>query len=441
MHTAQQQVVNHECGISAALNIRYMAWMSGCICKISALWVFVRLLGFLAVSVAPQAAMASDLPIATRVLAVGDEQAGRIVIDFDQPVDVSHSLLESPWRLVLDLDRVVFGFSDSERSLTGLATDLRYGDMDAAHSRMIFEFAEPFSVASVRGQNAGDGLPYSVIVEYRASNPETFTQARQSLLQTASVVSRLNKSDRLGANPSGQASSIFTVVLDPGHGGIDSGAVGVSGVEEKEIVLNFAETLREELEKYANIRVEMTREDDVFVRLQSRVQIARQLNAQLFVSLHADSVRESYVRGATVYTISDKASDAIAAQLASNENASDTIAGIEYDGPVSAVGDILVDLARRETVGLSVQFARLTINHLTEATQTNKNPHRYAGFRVLKAPDVPSVLVELGYLSNQEDEKQLQDPQWRQNVATELAQAIAEFGTMSGRQVARKELE
>ncbi|MEO1701893.1 MAG: N-acetylmuramoyl-L-alanine amidase [Pseudomonadota bacterium] len=386
-------------------------------------------------------AAGEELPIATRVLAVGDDQAGRIIIDFDKPVDVTHSLLESPWRLVLDTDRVVFGFLDHEKSLTGLAKDLRYGDMDATHSRMIFEFAAPFSVRSVRGQHAGDGLPYSVVVEYRGSDADTFAQQRLDMMKTASVVSRVNKSDRLGVAPISQASPVFTVVLDPGHGGIDSGAVGVSGVEEKEIVLDFAKSLREELEKYANIRVEMTREDDVFVRLKSRVQIARQLNAQLFVSLHADSVRESYVRGATVYTISDKASDAIAAQLANSENASDTIAGIEYQGAVSEVEDILVDLARRETVGLSVQFARLTINHLNEVTRTNKNPHRHAGFLVLKAPDVPSVLVELGYLSNREDEKQLQDPEWRQNVALELAQAISEFGTMSGRQVALKELE
>ncbi|MEO0544614.1 MAG: N-acetylmuramoyl-L-alanine amidase [Pseudomonadota bacterium] len=387
------------------------------------------------------AATAAQLPIATRVLAIGDENAGRIIIDFDAPVDISHSLLEGPWRLVLDTERVVFGFSDHEKTLSGLPTDMRYGDMDASHSRMIFEFSQPFSVREVRGQNGGDGLPYSVIVEYRASDADAFASQRKDMMKTASVVSRVNKSDRLGADPISSASPVFTVVLDPGHGGIDSGAVGVSGVEEKEIVLDFAKTLRDELEKYANIRVEMTREDDVFVRLQNRVQIARQSNAQLFVSLHADSVREDYVRGATVYTISDQASDAIAAQLASSENASDTIAGIEYDGALSEVEDILVDLARRETLGLSVQFARLTINHLDEVTRTNKNPHRYAGFRVLKAPDVPSVLVELGYLSNQEDEKQLKDPAWRQNVALELAQAIGEFGVMSGRQVALKEAQ
>ncbi|MEN0002253.1 MAG: N-acetylmuramoyl-L-alanine amidase, partial [Pseudomonadota bacterium] len=267
------------------------------------------------------------------------------------------------------------------------------------------------------------------------------SERRLDLIKTSSIIKSESKADRLGVPPISpdMGTSEFVVVLDPGHGGIDSGAVGVSGVKEKDIVLDFAKTLRAELEKYKNIRVELTRENDVFVRLQNRVQFARQHNAQLFVSLHADSVRQDFVRGATVYTISDKASDDVAAALAASENASDSIAGIEYDGAIAGVESILVDLARRETLGLSVQFARLTINHLRQATRTIKNPHRYAGFRVLKAPDVPSVLVELGYLSNELDEKQLRDPDWRQNVALELAEAISEFGQMSGRQVALKQ--
>lgn len=397
---------------------------------------------FIVLAAVPTVAKAAgELPIATRVLAVGDSQAGRIIVDFDKPVEVQHSLLEEPWRLVLDTDRVVFGFADYEKSFTGLVGDIRYGDMDATHSRMIFEFSDPFSIRSIKSQDAGGGLPYSVIIEYRASDPEAFSERRLDLIKTSSVIKRESKSDRLGVPPISpdMGTSEFVVVLDPGHGGIDSGAVGISGVKEKDIVLDFAKTLRAELEKYQNIRVELTRDDDVFVRLKNRVQLARQHNAQLFVSLHADSVRQDFVRGATVYTISDKASDDVAAALAASENASDSIAGIEYDGAIAGVESILVDLARRETLGLSVQFARLTINHLRQATRTIKNPHRYAGFRVLKAPDVPSVLVELGYLSNELDEKQLRDPDWRQNVALELAEAISEFGQMSGRQVALKQ--
>ncbi|MEN0001832.1 MAG: AMIN domain-containing protein, partial [Pseudomonadota bacterium] len=117
---------------------------------------------------------ASDLPIATRVLAVGDNQAGRIIVDFDKPVEVQHSLLEEPWRLVLDTDRVVFGFADHEKSFTGLVGDIRYGDMDASHSRMIFEFSDPFSIRSIKSQDAGNGLPFSIIIEYRASDPQAF---------------------------------------------------------------------------------------------------------------------------------------------------------------------------------------------------------------------------------------------------------------------------
>ncbi|MEM1377837.1 MAG: N-acetylmuramoyl-L-alanine amidase [Pseudomonadota bacterium] len=381
----------------------------------------------------------SSAPIATRVLAVGDDQAGRIIIDFDRPVEVAHSLLEGPWRLVLDTERVVFGLSEQHKVFTGLVSDVRYGDMDATHSRMILEFTAPFEVGEIVQQPAGEGLPYSVIIEYRRTDEETFARNRIDLQQTASIVVQRSKSDRLGAEGLVAGARDFVVVLDPGHGGIDSGAVGVTGVKEKDIVLDFAKMLRTELEKYANVRVEMTRETDVFVRLNDRVRVARQNNAQLFVSLHADSVRQDYVRGATVYTISDKASDAVAAELAASENASDAIAGIEYEGEVTEVENILVDLARRETLGLSVQFARLTIGHIQEVARTIKNPHRFAGFRVLKAPDVPSVLVELGYLSNAEDEKLLRDREWRQKMAVELAEAISEFGVMSGRQVALRD--
>ncbi|MEL6920953.1 MAG: N-acetylmuramoyl-L-alanine amidase [Pseudomonadota bacterium] len=384
---------------------------------------------------------AVDSPIVTRVLAVGDERAGRVIIDFDRPVELTHSLLESPWRLVLDSGRLVFGLTDQSKSFTGLVQDIRYGDMDKTHSRMILEFGQPFEITNLTSQNGADGLPFSVIIEYHATDPDTFARSRLDLMKTASVVVQTGKSDRLGVVASGGSPQEFVVVLDPGHGGIDSGAVGVSGVREKDIVLDFAQTLRAELEKYANIRVQLTRDSDMFVRLDDRVRTARQNNAQLFVSLHADSVRQNYVRGATVYTISDKASDAVAAELAASENASDAIAGIEYDGEVAEVENILVDLARRETLGLSVQFARLTIGHIEEVARTIKNPHRFAGFRVLKAPDVPSVLVELGYLSNADDEKLLRDPQWRQKMAVELAEAIGEFGMMSGREVALRDAE
>ncbi|MEO1746223.1 MAG: N-acetylmuramoyl-L-alanine amidase, partial [Pseudomonadota bacterium] len=376
-------------------------------------------------------------PVASRVLAVGDETAGRVVIDFDRPVAVRQSLLENPWRLVLDFERVAFGFDAGDKSFTGLVQDVRYGDMDTTHSRLIFEFAAPFAVTNVAEQEGGDGLPYSIVIEYRASDRKAFTAARLDMIRTSSVVVQTGKSDRLGSDALSSAKADeFVVVLDPGHGGIDSGAIGISGVREKDIALDFAQELRNELEKFGNIRVEMTRDRDVFLPLNDRVRFGRQKNASLFVSLHADSVRQSYVRGATVYTISDKASDAIAAQLAASENASDSIAGIEYAGEVAEVEDILVDLARRETLGFSVQFARLAIGHIAEVARTNKNPHRYAGFRVLRAPDVPSVLVELGYLSNAEDEKLLRQAQWRQNMAVELSEAIAEFAILSGREVA-----
>jgi N-acetylmuramoyl-L-alanine amidase len=153
----------------------------------------------------------------------------------------------------------------------------------------------------------------------------------------------------------------------------------------------------------------------------------------LFVSVHADYLRQRGVRGATVYTISEKASDQVAAMVAANENLADSVAGVELPEDKSGVSDILIDLARRETLGFSVQFARLAISDMRGFARLIKNPHRYAGFRVLKAPDVPSVLIELGYLSNAEDEQLLNEKEWREGLAERLADAIEKFAALSSR--------
>ena len=189
----------------------------------------------------------------------------------------------------------------------------------------------------------------------------------------------------------------------------------------------MGEALKAVLDKYADIRLVMTRTDDRFVSLAERVRIARQHEADLFVSLHADSIRLRGVRGAAVYTMSDKASDRMAQQLAASENRSDLIAGLSLDDKPDGVADILIDLTRRETQLFSVGMARSVIESFDGSIKLINNPLRSAGFRVLRAHDVPSVLVELGYLSNREDEKLLSDPQWREKAAKLLASAIDAF--------------
>ena len=195
------------------------------------------------------------------------------------------------------------------------------------------------------------------------------------------------------------------VVIDPGHGGVDPGAAGVNGVIEKRSTFDFASALAEALSASGRYRVVMTRADDTFVSLGDRVKIARDAKAALFVSIHADTLREGAdVTGATVYTASDRASDAEAARVAETENRADEAAGLESaPGRDAMSSDILFDLTRRETRTFSHAFQRTLAGYWQKIARLNKNPERSAGFRVLQAPDVPSVLLELGYLSSEKD--------------------------------------
>jgi N-acetylmuramoyl-L-alanine amidase len=218
------------------------------------------------------------------------------------------------------------------------------------------------------------------------------------------------------------------IVLDPGHGGVDGGAYGLDGAVEKTLVYAFADTLRAKLEATGRYRVVMTRLGDQYVSLEDRVGKARAANAALFVSIHADTLRESSaVSGTTVYTLSDRASDAEAQRIAERENDADREAGDEPKAADPGVADILFDLKRRETRAYAHLFSHGLVARLGEAETLNHNPERSAGFVVLKAPDFPSVLVELGYLSNAHDVANLKSPQWRDRTAEAMRKAIDGF--------------
>jgi N-acetylmuramoyl-L-alanine amidase len=220
-------------------------------------------------------------------------------------------------------------------------------------------------------------------------------------------------------------------VLDPGHGGIDNGTKATTGEMEKTIVLQFSLMLRDKIEKTGRYRVVMTRTDDTFVALGDRVAIARERQAALFVSIHADALRrtEGDAQGATVYTLSERPSDIRAARLAEAENEADAIAGLDLSSEPKDVAGILIDLARRETKTFSLQFAQAVVGELKPSGRLHPNPLRSAAFVVLKAPDVPSVLVELGYVSNKTDLKSLISAEWRDRTADLLVHAVDRFFT------------
>jgi N-acetylmuramoyl-L-alanine amidase len=218
-----------------------------------------------------------------------------------------------------------------------------------------------------------------------------------------------------------------TIVIDPGHGGVDPGAIGVSGTYEKIITLAMARDLKDHLERTGRYHVRLTRDRDVFIRLRDRISLARQYHADLFVSLHADVVKDPQIRGLSVYTLSQTASDGEAQALADKENKADLIAGIDLSHESADVANILIDLAQRETMNRSAVFASEIVEELGRETSLLGNTHRFAGFAVLKAPDVPAVLVEMGYLSNDVEERSLRQPEYRNKLSRAVTRAIDRF--------------
>lgn len=384
----------------------------------------------LALFVALQAALsfAEAAPLEARDFKMaGDGTRMRVVLNFDSEPNPQWLLLRAPHRLVVDLPETKFLLHPDDLKAAGLIKDVRYGHLQEDKSRLILTSKGPFTVERLDVLKNEDGPGYRLVVDLVAASERQFEEALAEQSQTTGATVATPKSDRLGKAPADDAAGPFTIVIDPGHGGIDDGAKGVTGTVEKTITLAFALELKAKLASTGKYDVHMTREKDEFLRLDERVRIARQHEADLFISIHADTIRLKGIRGATVYTVSDKASDEEAEALAIRENLSDQLAGIEIENEKQEVADILVDLIRRETHSFSIRFARSLVGELSSTIGLINNPHRFAGFRVLKAPDVPSVLVELGYLSNPKDEKQLRDPDWRGKAATSISNAIADF--------------
>lgn len=225
-----------------------------------------------------------------------------------------------------------------------------------------------------------------------------------------------------GAPPAGAKSPL--VMLDPGHGGKDPGAIGITGTYEKHIALAAAQELRRQLGIAGRYRVELTRDRDIFIPLPERVAIAQRRGAVLFVSMHADALTDHSVRGASVYTLADHASDAQTAALAMRENSSDRFAGPGFRNVSPDVARILASLVRQETRTGSARMAQSVVGELKQDTRLLTNPARQAGFMVLKAADIPSVLVEMGFMSNREDEAALKQASHRGKVAGAMKRAI-----------------
>ncbi len=380
---------------------------------------------FLSVMTAP--ASATELTAKAARIA-GDEARTRIVIDFDVKPDFTVHYLTSPNRIVVDIAGTVnFAFPPEQLEARGIYDRIRFGAMSAGRTRFVLTSKLPagLEVAEARKNDEGEG--WRLVLDGTIVTPDQYATMKKqgNWGNTESNVPVVPLAPQQAPSPD----SVFTVAVDAGHGGIDTGAVtaGKNPVYEKNITLDFATALARELNTRPGIKAFLTRDTDVFLSLGERVQIARSRGANLFISLHADTLREKSTRGATVYTISDRASDKLADELAKRENTSDEVAGVEVKKEPSEVNDILIDLTRRETQAFSISLANSIVHSFEGEIGLINNPHRSAGFRVLTAPDVPSVLLELGFLSNAEDVKQLQKPDFRDKLVTLIADAVKRY--------------
>jgi len=400
----------------------------------SAAMFSIAVLTMLVVWSSPSAAM-PDGEIDSRHVAIaarlaGDESRVRLVLDFEREPEFRMHYLENPYRAVIDLPETVFAFPQDSLQPRGLVSSVRYGNSGKGRARMVFEFAAPATMELVETSKEAAGAVHRMVFDITTLDQQGFAA------EVASSQWAEPDEKAAGAKSAEPAGDTLTIVIDAGHGGIDGGAEGPAGSMEKNVTLAFAEALKAALEEKDGIHVAMTRTDDSFLSLSARVRQARDEAADLLISLHADSISVKSLRGATVYTLSDKASDALAQSLADQENREDAIVGASLENAPEAIAAILVDLARTETRVFSTGLAQQVINSFEGQVKLIKNPLRHAGFRVLQAPDVPSVLVEMGYLSNREDEKLLNDEEWRVNTAQLLAQSVENYREMilAGRQ-------
>jgi N-acetylmuramoyl-L-alanine amidase len=374
----------------------------------------------------PPARAPSNLPAASDIRLGGDDAQTRMVVDFSEKVDIRAFALADPYRVVIDMPQVAFQLrpKTGEKG-RGLIKAFRFGLVMPGGSRIVIDLTRPARIDKALVLDPANDQPARLVLDLAATDREAF-------MRLAALEPRGTENRKAELQPDPKAADPRPlIVIDPGHGGIDNGTRAATGEMEKTIVLEFCLMLRDKLEKVGKYRVVMTRTEDNFVPLGDRVALARAREASLFVSIHADALArgEGDAQGATVYTLSERPSDARAARLAETENRADVIAGLDLSSEPKDVAGILIDLARRETKTFSVQFAQALVSSMKASTRLHQNPLKSASFVVLKAPDVPSVLVELGFVSNKMDLKSLTSLEWRERTADAIAQAVDAYFT------------
>ena len=331
----------------------------------------------------------------TTVLGVrigGTTASTRFVLEMTNSVKPEVYTLGSPYRVVVDLPEVGWSLPPNDIGAKGgLVQGFRFGLFEAGRSRLVIDVNAPVTVKG------------AFVIEPRPPAPQPQPRPRD------------------------RRDSRRIVVVDAGHGGVDPGTIGPGGTYEKNVTLAMARELKARMEGTGRYKVVLTRDADIFIPLRERVAISRTAGAEMFISLHADAIANRNTRGGSIYTLSEVASDKEAESLAAKENKADLIAGMDLSHESREVASILLDLAQRETMNYSARFAAIMVSELGKSVQLLSNSHRFAGFAVLKAPDVPSVLFEMGYLSNAAEERELLKPEYRRKMADGIVRAADQF--------------
>jgi len=386
-------------------------------------WLFLPLtvMALMAFSNAQATPIVADIQIApgatsTRIRLIASEQLA-----------LTTFVLTNPDRLVVEGPGINFQLPPASGMGDGPIGSFRFGAVSPERSRIVFDLKKPVLPGEIDITPTMGGGAYAISLFVTSADRQSFDRAAET-----SAKAKLKQDT---SNPSHVQPSIDSrplIVIDPGHGGNDLGATGVNGLFEKDVVLAFALALAKKIEGKGLCRVALTREQDVFIPLDDRVKFARQRTADVFLSIHGDTISASGdVHGATVYIGDDKSSDAEAAKVAEYENKSDSIGGSVNQQTDATITDILGDLTLRETRLRSTVLARELVTRIADTAHLNHNPLRAAGFRVLRAFDIPAALIEIGYMSSKSDLDQLTSPEWTDKMAGRIADALSDFALES----------
>ncbi len=358
----------------------------------------------------------------------------RLVLDLDRTADYRAFVLGDPYRMVIDLPAFEWKAGEVESPQNAGVLETRHGNLKPGISRIVFDMNRPISIQKAFVLPANGAKPPRLVIDFANVSAGLFKQTQSAIygslnvedVKSNVVAKGTTQAPRVPIPPKKAEKPL--IIIDPGHGGVDPGAIGSNGVYEKKVVLAIAKELKKQLLDSGQYRVKLTRETDIFIKLSDRVKIARKHDGDLFLSVHADSLEDPSVQGASFYTLSEKASDAQTARLAARENKADLIAGIDLTVEDKDVANMLLDIAMRETSNQSNFFANTLVDRFkADSVKTLVTAHRSAGFAVLKAPDIPSVLVEAGFMSNKKEADLLNTHAHRKKIAKALKKGIDRY--------------